>query len=223
MGYRLGKNWSFCVPEEQVVLMDVASNTYVMLPPSLAASFERLCSPEPLDDRDAQPLEKLIRTGIIAQQKTDGVLVPCSLPVEPVRGFEEQDRLGWSTHDMLRAILALGRTRHLLHHHDFAGTLARIRERKHGSGVVMAAGEDHRALQIASTFDRLNALVTRHDQCLLRSLAMIDCLLANGVRANLVFAVATRPFRAHCWVQHGDLVLNDTLEGIGNYTPILVI
>ncbi|HCY01912.1 MAG TPA: lasso peptide biosynthesis B2 protein, partial [Erythrobacter sp.] len=31
------------------------------------------------------------------------------------------------------------------------------------------------------------------------------------------------PFGAHCWVQHGEAVLNDTAEEVLRYTPILVV
>jgi hypothetical protein len=35
--------------------------------------------------------------------------------------------------------------------------------------------------------------------------------------------VQTRPFAAHCWVQHGDIVCNDTVEHVSGYTPIMVV
>ncbi|MDR6709300.1 hypothetical protein J2X73_003689 [Novosphingobium sp. 1748] len=223
MGYCLGKKWSFCVPEDQVVLMDIENNAYVMLPPSLGASFERLRKQEPLDCGDVSYLEALVRAGIIEQQEAEGSITHCSLPVAPERGFDEQDLASWSVRDMALAILALGKTRHALHQCSFAEILAEIRDAKCRADATVAGSEDRRAREIASAFYRMNAYVTRYDQCLLRSLAMIRCLLANRVPADLMFGVATRPFRAHCWVQHRDLVLNDTLEGIRNYTPILVI
>lgn len=223
MGYSLGEQWSFCVPEDQVILMDIERNAYVMLPPSLALAFERLRRRDPLDGQDVRSLEVLVQSGIIAQQQTDSAVNHCALPIQPKRGFEEQDLLGWSLRDFLHATRALGRVRHALRHHNLAGILAQIREQQPGSRSASVANADLCAREIASAFYRMNALVTRHDQCLLRSLAMIRCLQAGKVEANLIFGVATRPFRAHCWVQHRDLVLNDTLEGIRNYTPILVV
>ncbi|WDF74228.1 lasso peptide biosynthesis B2 protein [Novosphingobium sp. KACC 22771] len=222
MGYSLGETWSFCIPEEQVVLMDIERNAYVALPPSLAPSFERLRRHEALDGDDIRCVDALIRTGILVQNAPDGAVTPCSLPMEPVRGFDAQDLLGWSLRDCLQATFALGKARNALLHHNLAGILAEIRDQQTGANCVSAVHTDLRARAVASAFYRMNAFVTRYDQCLLRSLAMIRCLLASRVQANLIFGVATRPFRAHCWVQQGDLVLNDTLEGIRNYTPILV-
>jgi hypothetical protein len=35
--------------------------------------------------------------------------------------------------------------------------------------------------------------------------------------------VQTKPFAAHCWVQQGDVVFNDTPEHVRRYTPILAV
>jgi len=32
-----------------------------------------------------------------------------------------------------------------------------------------------------------------------------------------------RPFQAHCWVQFEDHVLNDHLDNVRNFTPILIV
>jgi hypothetical protein len=31
-----------------------------------------------------------------------------------------------------------------------------------------------------------------------------------------------RPFHAHCWVQHEDAVVGDTVEHVSQFTPIMV-
>jgi hypothetical protein len=36
-----------------------------------------------------------------------------------------------------------------------------------------------------------------------------------------VFGVQARPFAAHCWVQKGEVVFNDTVEHVSGYTPIM--
>jgi hypothetical protein len=37
-----------------------------------------------------------------------------------------------------------------------------------------------------------------------------------------VMGVSGRPFAAHCWVQVGDRVVNDTLDHVILFTPILI-
>ena len=55
------------------------------------------------------------------------------------------------------------------------------------------------------------------------SLALLEYLARYGIYADWVFGVQTRPFAAHCWVQHGDIVFNDTVEHVSGYTPIMVV
>ena len=59
--------------------------------------------------------------------------------------------------------------------------------------------------------------------CLLDSIALVRFLARRGLYAQLVFGVTDDPFSAHCWVQAGDLVLNDTVGDVSAHTPIRVI
>jgi len=38
-----------------------------------------------------------------------------------------------------------------------------------------------------------------------------------------VIGIRPDPFLAHCWVQHKGLVLNDDIDNVRTFTPILVI
>jgi hypothetical protein len=58
---------------------------------------------------------------------------------------------------------------------------------------------------------------------LLDSLAMVMFLAKRGLHASIVIGVTSAPFSAHCWVQTGDLVLNDTVGNARAFTPIRVI
>ncbi|HVZ34530.1 MAG TPA: lasso peptide biosynthesis B2 protein, partial [Polyangiaceae bacterium] len=59
--------------------------------------------------------------------------------------------------------------------------------------------------------------------CLFDSLVLAEFLRRRGVRATLVIGISTVPFAAHACVQFGDLVLNDTVEKVQGYTPILAV
>jgi hypothetical protein len=58
---------------------------------------------------------------------------------------------------------------------------------------------------------------------LLDSLALLAFLRQRGLYADLVFGVIRQPFAAHCWVQARGVVLNDRLDRVAEFTPILVI
>ena len=59
-------------------------------------------------------------------------------------------------------------------------------------------------------------------KCLLRSFLLLRLLRRQGHDAMWVFGVTTWPFAAHCWLQVEDLVLDDELDRVAAYTPIMV-
>ncbi len=63
--------------------------------------------------------------------------------------------------------------------------------------------------------------LTAHQNCLQDSLSLVRLLTSEGIAASLVLGVATRPFRAHAWVQCGEIVVNDAHEHVRRFQPIL--
>ncbi|WP_434213483.1 lasso peptide biosynthesis B2 protein [[Pseudomonas] boreopolis] len=55
------------------------------------------------------------------------------------------------------------------------------------------------------------------------SLSLLRFLSRRELPANIVFGVTLAPFAAHCWVQAGDIVLNETLSDANAHTPIRMI
>ena len=72
-----------------------------------------------------------------------------------------------------------------------------------------------------SAFHRLRPSFPRAYLCRFDSLALMDFLATNGCHPLWVFGVRCEPFGAHCWVQDGEYVLNETLEVVREYTPIM--
>jgi hypothetical protein len=70
---------------------------------------------------------------------------------------------------------------------------------------------------------RLRRYIRAQDKCLPRALGLIDLLARHNFYPSLVIAVRMKPFEAHAWVQWDDMVLNDTIDQVTRYTPILVI
>jgi hypothetical protein len=64
---------------------------------------------------------------------------------------------------------------------------------------------------------------TAREACLLDSLTLTHFLARYGVFPTWVFGVKTDPFYAHCWVQQGDFVFNDSPDFIKGFSPILVV
>jgi Transglutaminase-like superfamily len=61
------------------------------------------------------------------------------------------------------------------------------------------------------------------DACLFESLSLLICLSMYNVSANWVFGVKTEPFFAHCWLQKDNVVINDMVDNVRQFTPIMII
>ncbi len=88
-----------------------------------------------------------------------------------------------------------------------------------------AAGtkEWRRAAELTEVFLHYRPLFPWDYRCLFDSLALIRFLSRFNLYADWVFGVQDDPFSAHCWVQAGSRVLNDDLEHVRGYTPIMTV
>jgi hypothetical protein len=72
-------------------------------------------------------------------------------------------------------------------------------------------------------FQTLRPWYPRDYRCLFDSVAAAAYLAHHGWFPALVFGVQADPFEAHCWLQEGDAVVNDALDRLEFYTPILMV
>jgi len=93
----------------------------------------------------------------------------------------------------------------------------RVRERR---GDRLASDE---IVALADRFHRWIPYTPVSGKCLLRSYMLRGFLRRHGQQVDWVFGVRTWPFQAHCWLQAGDLVLDDEVERVSAYAPILVL
>jgi hypothetical protein len=99
------------------------------------------------------------------------------------------------------------------------------------SDVLRAASQTPRAgsgrtgdlLELVGRFHAWAPYAPVSAKCLLRSFMLLRLLRRAGHDVQWVFGVATWPFRAHCWLQVGDVVLDDSVESLAAYQPILVV
>jgi hypothetical protein len=105
----------------------------------------------------------------------------------------------------------------------FERVIRRVRRRK--ERLERAGGADtSRARELVEAFANYRVfLFSSKNECLYDSLALLEYLARHAIHADWVFGVQTRPFAAHCWVQHDDIVFNDTVEHVSGYTPIMVV
>ncbi len=97
-----------------------------------------------------------------------------------------------------------------------------VDDRKRGQTEI-DLGRWERAAQLTAVFLDYRPLFPWDYRCLFDSLALIRFLSRFGLYPDWVFGVQDDPFSAHCWVQAGTQVLNDDLEHVCHYTPIMTI
>lgn len=79
------------------------------------------------------------------------------------------------------------------------------------------------AMADARLFDQWMPWAPGQGQCLYRAYLLRAFLAGRGRGATWVFGVRTWPFSAHCWLQVGDVLLDDDLDRVALYTPIMVV
>lgn len=91
--------------------------------------------------------------------------------------------------------------------------------------TATAAGGLHerRIVQAATLFHRARLYAPIGTRCLMDSIALCRFLARRHLHAEIILGVTNDPFAAHCWVQAGDMVLNDTVGNAMAHTVIRVI
>jgi hypothetical protein len=118
-----------------------------------------------------------------------------------------------------KVFLAVTRSAVMLRWRTLASTVAHVTQRRNSAvGSRVPVGLETLVQRFASCRPRFGST----DACLFHSVALLDFLALHGLYPKLVFGVSMRPFHAHCWVQHEDTVVGDTLERVSQFTPIMV-
>lgn len=227
--YSLGTNVFYCELDAAVIFLDVGADTYSRLTPDQAAWFREIRSAE-----DPARLDRNARR-FVRHLLTKGLLIPAVSTGGPLEGTQRQQARSSLMDTMLAdppsaspgqcvqfayAVLAAG---FLERTGSFARVLSRARRWKRTTrkqGPV----PDARVHLLTRIFDNLSPyMLTRHDACRFRSLALLRFLSLSGVSADWVFGVRLSPFGAHCWVEYGDLILNDHADNTAEYKPIMIV
>lgn len=217
MGLELHPGISFCAVSDILLFLDLPRNRYFRLGPAGDRALTKLLKEDCLDEADLVAVEGMIAKGILHRTKDDSRPTPClhrprpreSILVHPVASSAVQ--FLQAARDMVQVAAALRvRPRALL-------TKLEARQKSPGTSLT------EEGVAIASAYRALRMLVGGYDRCLLYSLAMSRSLSRQRIDHDIVFGVRARPFQAHCWVQSGDILLNDRVENVAQFSPIRVL
>ena len=96
----------------------------------------------------------------------------------------------------------------------------RRKMRKSASGVKV---DKSRIRLLSKRFLKLRSLFPSTGLCLFNSYALIEYLAFYNAYPDWKFGVRTRNWEAHCWVEFDGTVLNDPIELVAGFKPIMVV
>lgn len=199
---------------QDIVLLDVGCGEYLCLADA-AEAFDLPAAGPPriLDAELAQEAAALGLLGAGAPRPVSWPAAPrADLPTDTGRALGPRDLV-----DGLAAFVALLRDYHGRAFPHLVAYAQRTRATAAPDRLTPAlAGQVH-------AFRRLLPWAPFQGVCLYRSFFLLAFLRRRGLDARWVFGVRTWPFEAHCWLQAGDVVLDDTLDHVRPFTPIFAV
>lgn len=198
--------------DADIVVLDAASDAYLCL---VGASALISLGSERSVSADPAAAETLREAGLVAPHPSGA-----SRPIPPKPTIDLPDATREAQGRELRAAAWAGAATAIdFRRRSFRQLLARAGQRPPGQ---TAASADE-VLAAAAVFMRLRPWSPVGGACLMRSYYLLRHLRILGFDADWIIGVRTWPFMAHCWLQVGAVALDDDVERLTAYTPILAV
>ena len=218
-----------CYEGEHVVFLDVQQDRYFALERALFCGLDKIVRgwPDTGDPQNPRPalVELLLNKGLLVpadRTGKDAAPVSCAAPLQELTAESWAESVNIRPIHVYRFCGAVLSARLSLRVSRFERIVRRATEK-----LVHArmARLDLRGIhELIAIFAWLRPFAfTSKDACLFEALALRSFLARFGAHVKWVFGVQATPFAAHCWLQHGDYVLNDGVSRVRRYTPIMCI
>ncbi|HEY6927824.1 MAG TPA: lasso peptide biosynthesis B2 protein [Steroidobacteraceae bacterium] len=233
--YRLARHVFVCRDEDYVVVLDVKQDRYFSLEAAKTAILPSVVSGWPVtgqrptgavvEDAVERAVRPLLRQGWLVEESTDAreampVNVPRPESQLTAEGDGRPERISLRT--LFAFVVASVLAKAALRFWPFERVVRRVAQRK--ARFANDPVDLERARRLIEAFERMRVfLFSTRDECLHDSLAVLEFLARYRIFPTWVFGVRARPFVAHCWVQHADVVFNDTVEHVSTYVPIMAV
>jgi hypothetical protein len=240
--YQLSRHTHVCVTAEGAILLDLKSDAYLGVTLTQARALANLVEgwpdlpvlqePSPSILTEASSLAQALQSRGILESR-DGYspgehVASAPLSLVPLA---REELIQWqhmpskhisATHiaAFLRALLiTLARLRCA----SMESIVQHLRARRRRSTETKVGFDVEKARLLVSAYEHIRTWAfTRRGRCLLDSLTLLEFLASYDIYPSWVIGVRARPFAAHSWLQHEQLVLNGTPALVRTFTPILV-
>jgi hypothetical protein len=224
--YFLPEHVHFCCRGDSLVFLDLKTDDYTLVNGTAAAAIRMLASQGSLSALAEDPacLEDMLRGGLLTHDERAGRKVRPAQVELATRNIDDsaEVRLRLSPGQVGNFLRACTWTWAALRFQPLERIVVQVQRRK---AVLARSGSANAptACQLTSVFHRLRPCFPKGYLCLYDSLALLDFLARYRAFPTWVFGIKLEPWAAHCWVQDGDVVLNEDAEEAAAYTPVMAI
>ena len=226
-----------CFSGQHVVLRDLERDQYVAVAPAhRLAGWVRGWPIGVVQETGAELASGADPDALIPQMLAHGMLVtdphvgkpaiPLTItrPQGSLEEFDLDSRPQASAGELWRFAGSCLRAQLALKLRPIQSIVEAVRDRKVRRAASGRPADPLRLRRLVTAFARLRPLFyTLRGACLLDSLTLLHFLSAEDIHPDWVFGVKTEPFDAHCWVQQGEVLLNDVPDRVRQYSPILLV
>jgi hypothetical protein len=208
--------------DEDLVVLDARGGSYFCLP-GIAASVNLAAGSDRITLEDLELARLLSEAGLVTEAPPSVDVPRLAPPAQPSRDLMAERLPRASLAATLDAAVGLGVLARHYYGRPFSHLIATAHRPGRDPGALMRGSPDEALIQRLLVFRRLLPWAPFQGVCLYRSFFLLTHLRRAGFDALWVFGVQTWPFEAHCWLQLGEVVLDDTADRAAAYTPIMVV
>jgi hypothetical protein len=227
--FHLAPDTYFCLSDGAFIFLDARADRYFAFVGAQARLFSEIVTTNRTSQLSAQAgqlANHLVGKGLLLSPPATGrPVLACTTPLPNASRFEHACLLAGSADaaEWSPMLIALVRSWTLKRLHSLRGTISGARHWKFGVLAGQAKTLDEVTGLTAQFLALAPFLFTTKDACLFRSLFLMRFLAEHQIAATWTFGVRLAPFGAHCWIEYDGAVLNDHLEHVAGFTPILAI
>ncbi|MBV2150403.1 MULTISPECIES: lasso peptide biosynthesis B2 protein [Sphingobium] len=223
MPFMLRDDLCFCKSAGAIIFLDARIGRYFALPERFVEPFSRWLDGRPPSFDDVPILQHLVAQGFLVEtadlpQRLNikfASLPPPEVEVDPDGRFPS---IPLAVCAIASRLIWTWRVRH----QPFSSLIDRIKSIRRPSSCGMKKASRRDLVRLVHAFRFSDLILGSHDRCLPRSLALVTICRKYGLSPVLVIGVQATPFAAHCWVQDGNVVVNESPDRAQMFTPILV-
>ncbi len=232
MPYALARHVFLCEAAGHVFLLDVKRDKYLALD---ATKARALCGwvegwPPPPDgadprivpsERGRQFAQALLANGILSDRDSGKQATAVSVPYPGAQLLTDREAEGLMLGPALVFMATCLLAKLQFRYYKLERLIEMVRASRPPEFEPFDLG---RARALVRVFVRLRPFFfASRDGCLFESFVLVRFLAHYGLFPHWVFGIRARPFGAHCWLQEGETVLNDSVEHVSRLTPIMLV